>query len=95
MTAAERIEAALRKALDPTLMEIVDESASHAGHAHARAGGETHFRVRLTSAAFEGLTRVDRHRLVNAALAEEFSRGMHALAIDARAPGDEPAPRQV
>lgn len=75
-------------ALSPETLEIIDESAAHAGHSGARPGGETHFRVTIVSAAFAGKSRVDRHRAVNAALAEAFAQGLHALAIDAKAPGE-------
>jgi BolA family transcriptional regulator, general stress-responsive regulator len=88
MTAKERIEVALRRAFDPLHMEVVDESAKHAGHAHARPGGETHFQVRVVADAFRGKSRLERHRLVNGALADEFSHGLHALAIDAAAPDE-------
>ena len=88
MGARERIEAALREALAPESLLVSDESHLHAGHGGARAGGETHYRVDVVSAAFAGLGRVDRHRLVNAALARELATGVHALAIAARAPGE-------
>jgi BolA protein len=88
MTLGNRIGDALRLAFDPSHMEVIDESAQHAGHAHARPGGETHFRVRVVAQAFRGKSRLERHRLVNGALAEEFARGLHALAIEARAPDE-------
>lgn len=85
MTRIERIRAALSTALQPTLLEIEDESHLHAGHAGA-ATGRGHFRVRLVCAAFAGLTPVQRHRAVYAALGELMETDIHALAIDARAP---------
>lgn len=85
--AAAEIEARLRAALAPTAIEVQDDSALHAGHAGAREGG--HYTVRVCSARFRGLGRVARHRLVYDALAPLLSGGIHALAIDARAP-DEP-----
>tara|TARA_R110002167_G_scaffold133555_3_gene318736 strand:- start:461 stop:733 length:273 start_codon:yes stop_codon:yes gene_type:complete len=88
MTRAERIEAALTEAFGPELLEIVDESHLHAGHAGARPEGETHFRVTLAAAAFDGVGRVARQRMVNAALAPEFDRGLHALSIRALAPDE-------
>ena len=67
---------------------MVDESHLHKGHAGHRPEGETHFRVRIAAEAFRGVSsRVEAHRLVNAALADEFARGLHALAIEAKAPG--------
>lgn len=83
---ASRIRNALEAHLAPTALEIIDESGRHAGHAGARPEGETHFRVRATSAAFAGLSRVKRHQLVHDALKEEFARGLHALALELRAP---------
>jgi BolA protein len=83
---ATDVEAALRAALEPTRLEVVDDSAAHAGHPGAREG--RHFSVRLTSARFNGLTRVARHRLVYSALHGLFAQGIHAIAIDARAPDD-------
>ena len=81
----------LRKGLDPLELEIVDESALHAGHAgaHGRSdGGSTHLRIRVRSAAFTGKSRIERHRIVNALLEGEIARGLHALAIEAKAPGE-------
>lgn len=89
MSVRSRIEATLTEALRPERLEVVDESHLHAGHAGARPEGETHFRVRIVSGAFSGLSRVDRHRRVNALLAGELAGPVHALAIDARAP-EEP-----
>lgn len=63
-----------------------DESALHAGHAGAAPGGETHYRIRMTSAAFAGQSRIARHRAVNAALKAEFEAGLHALALELDAP---------
>lgn len=84
----ERIRTRLNDALAPAALEIVDKSALHAGHAGARAGGETHYRVALVAGAFAGKSRVQRHRLVYAALAAEFADGVHALSLDARAPDE-------
>jgi BolA protein len=83
---ATDVEAALRAALEPARLEVVDDSAAHAGHPGAREG--RHFSVRLTSARFNGLTRVARHRLVYSALHGLIAQGIHAIAIDARAPDD-------
>jgi BolA family transcriptional regulator, general stress-responsive regulator len=89
MSVRARIERALSEALRPVRLEVLDESHLHEGHAGARPGGETHFRVRVVSSEFSGMSRVDRHRRVNALLASELAGPVHALAIDARAP-EEP-----
>lgn len=86
MNRQQRIEAALRAALNPTSLEVIDESHQHAGHAGAHPEGETHYRVFITSAAFAGKTRVDMHRMVNALLKSEFDQGLHALALIASPP---------
>ena len=85
---AGRIEAALRAAFAPRALSVADDSAKHAGHAGAQAGGETHYSVAIVADAFAGLGRVARHRAVNDALAGEFSSGLHALQVIARAPGE-------
>jgi len=77
----ERLRAALQS-LRPTLLDIRDDSAKHAGHAGAREGG--HFHVTITSPAFAGVSAVERHRMVYAAAAELMGRDIHALSIDAR-----------
>ncbi|MDO9404483.1 MAG: BolA family protein [Polaromonas sp.] len=77
------IEAQLRAALQPTQLEVIDESASHAGHSGANAQGYgTHFRVRIASPLFEGKSRVARHRLVYDAMQNFIDQGLHALAIE-------------
>lgn len=81
---AAAIETALRAALAPSELEVIDDSHLHAGHAGAREG--RHFTVRIRSARFTGLSRVARHRLVYDALTDWMPRGIHALAIDAQAP---------
>ena len=95
MTMQERIVARLTEALEPQQLAVVDDSDRHAGHAgvrsgpgHAPAGGGTHYRVRIVSAKFAGLNRVARHRLVYDLLPAEFADGLHALALDAKAPGE-------
>lgn len=82
----EAIEAALIAALQPSALEVQDDSHLHAGHAGAREG--RHFTVRVTSARFAGCSRVARHRLVYDALRLLMPSGIHALAIEARAPGE-------
>lgn len=80
---AAGLEAALRQALAPTALEVIDESAAHAGHAGANAEGRgTHFRVRIASPLFEGKPRVARHRLVYDALQIFIAQGLHAIAIE-------------
>ncbi|HAH09404.1 MAG TPA: BolA family transcriptional regulator [Alphaproteobacteria bacterium] len=88
MGAVDRIRTALNAALAPNELDIIDESALHAGHAGAAPGGETHFRVRIVATAFAGLSRVERHRRVNAALAQEFAGRLHALALTALSPDE-------
>ena len=83
---AQDINAALAAALQPTLLEVQDDSHLHAGHAGAREG--RHFSVRVVSERFNGLSRLARHRLVYDAVASLIPHGIHAMAIDARAPGD-------
>ena len=78
----------LHEAFLPESLEVVDESHLHEGHAGHRPGGETHFTVYIVSPAFEGKSRVERHRMINSALAAELSGSVHALAIHAQAPGE-------
>lgn len=82
----ESISAKLTAALAPQSLVVTDESHLHEGHGGWREGGNTHFRIDVVSAAFAGKSRVERHRMVNALLADEFARGLHALAIKAAAP---------
>ena len=77
---------ALTSRLDPVALELVDDSAAHAGHAGAREG--SHFKLRIVSARFAGLPRISRHRLVYDALRPWMAEGIHALAIDARTPDE-------
>ncbi len=80
---ADRIEAQLLARLNPSRLEVLDESAAHAGHAGANAQGfGSHFRVRIASPAFAGKSRVARHRLVYDALQNFIDEGLHALAIE-------------
>jgi BolA family transcriptional regulator, general stress-responsive regulator len=81
---AAQLRAALEQALAPRSLEIVDDSAAHAGHPGARSGG--HFRITLVADAFRGRSALERHRLVYAALGPLMSGAVHALNIDARAP---------
>jgi len=83
MTARDRIAETLTKSFAPERLDVVDESHQHAGHAGHRPGGETHFRVYIVSQAFEGKSRLERHRMINATLAAELEGPVHALAITA------------
>jgi BolA protein len=82
------IEKTLRERLHPAELAVTDESEKHRGHAGWREGGETHFRLYIVSEAFVGKSRIDRHRLVNEVLKGAFDRGLHALALQAKAPGE-------
>lgn len=82
MTRAARITALLTTALQPELLEVIDDSAKHAGHAGARPEGETHYTVRIKSAALMDLPKVEQHRRVYAILAQELQNGLHALSIE-------------
>jgi BolA protein len=87
---ADDMKARLQAALNPSAIEVEDDSHLHAGHAGARDGA--HFTVRLTSARFTGLTRVARHRLVYDSLGSLADQGVHALAIVALSPDQAPDP---
>ncbi|HEX3486618.1 MAG TPA: BolA family protein [Micropepsaceae bacterium] len=80
------MRAKLQAAFAPEILAIEDESSRHAGHSGAREGGESHFRVRIVSAAFKGLGRVERQRRVYAVVAEEIEAGLHALALTTLTP---------
>lgn len=90
------IEDKLRAHLSPERLVVINESHLHAGHHHLHDGreqefdgtGETHFRVRIVASAFEGLSRLERHRMINTLLAQELQSGVHALAIEPAAPGE-------
>lgn len=83
----QKIAAKLTKRFVPSFLEVIDESHQHRGHSGARPDGESHFRVKIVAEAFRGLSRVERHRMVNEALAEELKERVHALAIEAAPPG--------
>ena len=78
----------LHEAFSPESLDVSDESHLHEGHAGHRPGGETHFRVYIVSVAFEGKSRIERHRMINATLETELKGGVHALAIQAQAPSE-------
>lgn len=85
---AAAMRAKLEAAFAPERLTLTDESRLHAGHAGARPGGESHFRLEITARAFAGLGRVERQRRIHAALAEELAGPVHALTVIARAPGE-------
>ncbi|TVR81592.1 MAG: BolA family transcriptional regulator [Rhodospirillales bacterium] len=91
MVMADTIREKLTRGLAPMSLEVIDESHRHTGHAGARPGGETHFRVRIVATAFEGVSRLDRHRMVHDILAAELADRVHALNVSARTPGEDTA----
>lgn len=83
----ESITERIRRELEPQSLEIVNESHLHAGHQENFDGsGETHLRIRVVAEAFERMSRVERHRLINGLVENEIAAGLHAVAIEARAP---------
>lgn len=90
MSVKDSISQKLNEAFAPESLDVADESYLHEGHAGHRPGGETHFRIHIVSRAFEGKSRVERHRMINTLLAAELAGPIHALAIRATVPG-EPA----
>ncbi len=91
MSAESRMREALMLGLQPTRLDVINESELHAGHRSSPGTGESHFRLLIVSPAFTGLSRVARHRLVNTLLAAELAGSVHALALSTYAPG-EPLP---
>ena len=88
MSVEQVIREKLMVAFRPVRLDVVNESEMHAGHRSSPGTGESHFRVLIVAAAFAGKSRVERHRMVNAALADEVGKRVHALALEARAPGE-------
>ena len=88
MAVAEIITEKLKRAFAPEILELSDDSEKHRGHGGWREGGESHFNLRMVSAAFAGQGRVQRQRAVNKVLAEELAGPVHALAMDLKAPGE-------
>lgn len=88
MRTADVIRDKLAARFTPQSLQVADESHLHVGHAGHRPGGESHFRIHIVADAFKGKSRLDRHRLINEALASELKGGVHALAIHASAPGE-------
>lgn len=85
---AAEIEALLTAAFAPTRLAVINDSAKHSGHSGDDGSGESHFTVEIESAAFAGVARLQRQRLVNAALGDIPGQRVHALAVKARAPGE-------
>jgi BolA protein len=88
MSMKEQIESKLTDAFAPEMLEVIDESEQHRGHGGWREGGETHFRVRMVSAAMAGQSRVARQRAVNSCLSQELATTVHALAMEVKAPDE-------
>jgi len=88
MTVADAIRSRLRDALAPEALDVKDESHLHKGHAGARPGGESHFRIRIVASRFEGMSRIARQRAVNAALADLLAGPVHALAMATLTPAE-------
>jgi len=86
---AERLKNKLNAAFNPSRLDLEDESSRHAGHAGARPGGESHFKVVIEAAAFEGAPRVQRQRMVYRVLEDELAGPVHALSLTALAPGEQ------
>ncbi|RVD70592.1 MAG: BolA family transcriptional regulator [Mesorhizobium sp.] len=97
MSIQSAMEDKLKAAFSPERLVIINESHLHAGHHHSGSDhhgafdgtGETHFRVRIVSPSFAGMSRIERHRAVNELLADELKAGVHALAIEPAAPGEQ------
>lgn len=97
MSIQATMERKLTEAFSPERLSVINESHLHAGHHHVENGeeaefdgtGETHFRVRIVSPVFAGMSRIERHRAVNALLGDELKAGLHALAIEPAAPGEK------
>ncbi len=89
MSIEQQMREKLIVALEPTRLDIINESEQHAGHRSSPGTGESHFRLLIVSPAFEGKSRVERHRAVNEILAEELNGRIHALALKTYAPGEK------
>lgn len=96
MSRQNRIESALTERFEPERLLVINESHLHAGHHHSDSDhhgsfdgtGETHFRIRIVAPAFAGMNRIQRHRAVNELLKDELDGGLHAMAVEASAPGE-------
>jgi BolA family transcriptional regulator, general stress-responsive regulator len=92
MRVEEQITKKLRQAFAPEMLEVVNDSHRHAGHAGSPGTGESHFSIKVVSRRFAGKSRVERHRMVNEVLAEELAGPIHALAISALTPEERSRP---
>lgn len=88
MRTADIISKKLTETFAPQSLTVEDESHRHEGHAGSRPGGQTHYRIHIVSEIFKGMTRLQRHRLINETLSAELKGSIHALAIHAAAPGE-------
>ena len=88
LSRAARMTAVLEQRFAPASVSVTDDSARHRGHAGAAPDGETHYRVQVVSDAFAGVSRLDRQRLVNELLSDEFKTGLHALSLDLKTPAE-------
>ena len=88
MSVKDSITKKLSETFAPESLDVADESHLHEGHAGHRPGGETHFRIHIVSQAFEGKSRIERHRMINTLLAEELAGRVHALAMKVLTPGE-------
>ncbi len=91
MSIEQQMRLKLIEALEPIRLDLINESELHAGHRGSPGTGNSHFRLLVVAEKFEGLSRLARHRLINEILADELSGQIHALAIQAHAPGEKPA----
>jgi BolA protein len=89
MTIFERISQKIAAAFPGAVVYLEDQSARHAGHAGAAPGGETHFLLEVTSESFEGVSRVERQRMVHAVLKEELAERVHALSLSLKTPAEQ------
>jgi len=92
MTTCESLRQQLIAGLHPAHLEIVDESSKHAGHYQPSSSGGTHFKILIVSAAFKGLTRIQRHQRVYALLSAEFQNSLHALSLQTLTPEEYASP---
>jgi stress-induced morphogen len=88
MNRTQRLTALLQEKLQPTFLKLEDQSLRHAGHREAGTGDETHYELTIESPQFTGMNKVKRHQAIYALLGAEFNVGLHALAINAYAPGE-------
>lgn len=85
---ADYLEKHLTEAFSPSSLEVINESHLHAGHAGDDGTGESHFRIKIVSSAFDGMSRIDRHRAINAIVQPKIDEGLHACAIEVKGAAD-------